>query len=671
MYNIDIDPQKFSFEILPSYAAFILSEKRSEYVTHTIRFAREEKIPLMKQLEKFSDDELIAISMESSREILTALAENQVHLLIEKNVKKWIANKLDIIDKNQIEAADITLVSFIRRKALSCFLGDFTDDKEIKSKLIEEIDIYTTQEEMMSYNAYIKMQQEKLNKVNEHLAFQESLLLEAQEITNMGSFYLDYVHPENSVNTPQMSKILGLPDFAKTDAFFAFVHPDDVDRIKEDWQKAFTQGGNFDYSYRYVKDGVEKKLISKGIIQIENGSAINLRGTLRDVTQENELVRKLTESETLHKQAQQLTHLGNWFWNINDNTINWSDEMYRIYGLEPQSEQITFERFISLIHPDDKQKRMAEIQESLQTGIVKDYTLKIITPEGKTKILNGHGNVETNSGGIPVRINGTCQDVTKEYYLNQELLNLNSSLSEKNAELVNINKELESFNYIASHDLQEPLRKIQLFTGRLMDQTDGLSEEMEQSLKKVVFSAARMQRLIADLIEFSQISSPSEAFETRDLNELVEEVRNTLSDNVPEAVFHISKLPRAEVIPFQFLQLLTNIISNALKYKRENITPEITIKSAMTDCQNETGPAKGRYLVLSICDNGIGFEPDQKENIFDLFKRLHANEKYSGTGIGLAICKKIAANHRGFIRAESEKGKGSGFHIYLPEEILR
>jgi len=199
-----------------------------------------------------------------------------------------------------------------------------------------------------------------------------------------------------------------------------------------------------------------------------------MRGTVRDITKEDRLIRKLTESEALHNQAHELTHLGNWSWNIGDNTINWSDEMFRIYGLVPPSETITFERFIELVHPNDRERRIGEIEESLKTGEVKDYTLKIVTPAGSVKILAGHGSMKNEANGKPISLTGTCQDITKEYYLKNELQALNGSLSLKNTELLNINQELKSFNYIASHDLQEPLRKIQLFTGRLMEQSDDL-----------------------------------------------------------------------------------------------------------------------------------------------------------------------------------------------------
>ncbi|HEY0091475.1 MAG TPA: ATP-binding protein, partial [Flavobacterium sp.] len=268
---------------------------------------------------------------------------------------------------------------------------------------------------------------------------------------------------------------------------------------------------------------------------------------------------------------------------------------------------------------------------------------------------------------------GTCQDITKEFFLNRELVQLNESLSRKNNELLNINRELESFNYIASHDLQEPLRKIQIYSGRLMEQASEISEDAKQSIHKVIHSASRMQRLIADLIEFSQISTKSDAKEAVSLNILIDEVKNNFSHLIEQenASFNVQQLPHIKVIPFQFSQLLSNIIGNALKYKRDGVSPEITITSKTEMVPDEErSNLTSAYWVLSICDNGIGFDENQKEKIFDLFKRLHSSEKYSGTGIGLAICKKIVNNHNGFIRADSQKGEGSCFHIYLPEELL-
>jgi hypothetical protein len=381
------------------------------------------------------------------------------------------------------------------------------------------------------------------------------------------------------------------------------------------------------------------------------------------------LIRRLTESESLHKEAQKLTHLGNWSWDIETDTIKWSDEMYRIHGLEPQSEIITFERYIGLIHPDSREERINEINESLVTGIVKDYTLKIMTPSGEIKILRGFGDINKTADGKPIKVVGTCQDITEEFHLKNNMLVLNKELLVKNEELIRSNKELESFNYIVSHDLQEPLRKIQLYTEKIIHQAESLSAGARTSLEKVIRSADRMRILIKDLMDFSQISLEQPALKEMALNAIFEDAMETFAEAVEQghAVFFIDPLPEARVIPFQFRQLVTNLISNAIKYRKQDLVAHIRVTNTVLSADAlDFADAKGHYLKISISDNGIGFDAGQREKIFDLFKRLHSNEAYSGTGIGLAICKKIMQNHNGYITADGVLNEGSTFNIYLP-----
>ncbi|HEU0135705.1 MAG TPA: PAS domain-containing protein [Flavobacterium sp.] len=668
MHNITVNASKFAFKELPAYAAWLLKEKLDDFVVFLLKMSREEQLPLLAKLDKLTEEQLMDVGRQSYTTQFEALSENAIHEHIKENVSRWVANNLEVIDRNEVVAEDISLLAFIKRRSLCHFTHQYTTDVHLQRYLACEIDTYTTQEELVSYNTYIKMQQEQLNKAYNKLTFQESLLLEAQEISELGSFFIDMENPEESTSTPQTHKITGI-SFGDQESFFKYIHPDDVDDVNRQWEYALQNGGKFNYSFRYLRDNTEKKLNSRGVVMMKDGKPHLVKGTLRDITVTDTLIRKLTDSEALHNQAQQLTHLGNWSWTIGDDTVQWSDEMYRIYGLEPQSEKITFESFMAKVHPDDRTLRQQQIHEALETGNVAEYTVRIIAAGGEIKVLKGRGGVEYDAKHKPVRLVGTCQDITNEYHLNRELVSLNASLSQKNSELLNTNKELESFNYIASHDLQEPLRKIQMFAGRLMDQASTLQEPAILSLKKVIESAARMQRLIGDLIEFSQISSRSEAQEVVSISDFVDEAMEAFSEAIDngEAEFDVNTPHAMKVVPFQFLQLLSNIFSNAIKYRKDNVPVKIDVRSKIVD---STDPAVdiGNWLKISICDNGIGFDSDQKDNIFDLFKRLHANGKYSGTGIGLAICKKIVNNHNGFINADSIIGKGSCFHIYLPTE---
>jgi light-regulated signal transduction histidine kinase (bacteriophytochrome) len=245
-------------------------------------------------------------------------------------------------------------------------------------------------------------------------------------------------------------------------------------------------------------------------------------------------------------------------------------------------------------------------------------------------------------------------------------------LEQKNQQLKHTNEELESFNYAASHDLQEPLRKIQIFADRLHTAEHAMTPKMKGYVEKIISSSTRMQALIKDLLLFTQTTTPDESIEEVDLMQLVQEVKNTLMHMIEETGARISytKLPVIKVVPFQFLQVFTNLIGNAIKYRKQGVTPDIWIGGSMVkkeDLSNETAIINGNYLKISVADNGTGFDPQFADRIFDLFTRLHDKETYPGTGIGLAICKKIIQNHQGFIRAESDGESGSTFHIYLPE----
>jgi PAS domain S-box-containing protein len=242
-------------------------------------------------------------------------------------------------------------------------------------------------------------------------------------------------------------------------------------------------------------------------------------------------------------------------------------------------------------------------------------------------------------------------------------------LEEKNAELKRNNKELESFNYIASHDLQEPLRKIQLFYSRILDkEKSNLSESSLEYFSSINNAADRMQNLIEALLAYSTANYTSMVYEKTDLNKIVEDVKSDLEDMIEakNAVIQSDVLPKVAVIPFQFRQLLSNLISNGIKYSKRDVTPVIKI-SASQSIEEETRGKK--FWKISIVDNGIGFEQQYEHKIFELFQRLHGKNEFVGTGIGLAICKKIIDNHKGFIKVKATPGVGSEFTIYLPMKI--
>ncbi|WP_296150537.1 ATP-binding protein [uncultured Flavobacterium sp.] len=257
---------------------------------------------------------------------------------------------------------------------------------------------------------------------------------------------------------------------------------------------------------------------------------------------------------------------------------------------------------------------------------------------------------------------------------NEELVFQNAEKEKKSIELLNANKELLAFNFISSHDLQEPLRKIQTFVSIILqDEMKNMTEAGKKNMERIQVSATRMRRLIEDLLAFSRVSTADRQYEMTDLHEILEDVKSELKDAIQEkqAVIEAIGLLPANIVVFQFRQLISNLISNSLKFSLPDQPLRISIQ---TNILNYSDPKlqhlnlsqKCDYWNFSFKDNGIGFESKFNELIFIMFQRLHDIRAYSGTGIGLAIVKKIVDNHNGIITAKGTLNGGATFEIYIP-----
>lgn len=263
------------------------------------------------------------------------------------------------------------------------------------------------------------------------------------------------------------------------------------------------------------------------------------------------------------------------------------------------------------------------------------------------------------------------RDLTERKEAEEDLRKQAQQVEAKNKELDAMNQELASFAYVSSHDLQEPLRKIQTFVTRIVETEERtLSPKAKDYFARMQNAAVRMQKLIEDLLTYSRTNTAEKKFENVDLNATFKEVMSDLKEMIDrkQANIKIASLPNLPLIRFQFSQLITNIIGNALKFSRTDVKPEINVTCKIVEGASIPGGKHLPYFHIAIADNGIGFEPEHKHKIFEVFHRLHGRSEYEGTGIGLAICKKIVDNHGGIINAESTPSNGATFNIYLPKK---
>ncbi|WP_159466952.1 PAS domain S-box protein [Dyadobacter sp. 3J3] len=339
-------------------------------------------------------------------------------------------------------------------------------------------------------------------------------------------------------------------------------------------------------------------------------------------------------------------------------------------------DQILKEGWLSLVHTEDREFSIDLWLEAIKSGNNFSCEHRFRRFDGEYRWQLSQAIAQRDTEGIIQMWVGTSTDIHDNKLFIDELESKvqqrTRELTVTNDELIRTNIELGQFAYVASHDLQEPLRKIQTFATRIMEtEKDNLSDRGKDYFNRMQSSSTRMQQLIVDLLAFSRANAVEKNFEFTDLNVLLKNIKEQLNESIQQkgAIITSSNLPSLNVIVYQFEQLFTNLIANSLKFVKPGVRPEIQITSGII-AGSELGYMEGNpdtdYYYLSFTDNGIGFDPQFRERIFQVFQRLHSKSSYEGTGIGLAICKKIVDNHQGIITAISNPDEGATFIVYIP-----
>jgi PAS domain S-box-containing protein len=445
----------------------------------------------------------------------------------------------------------------------------------------------------------------------------------------------------------------------------AMIHPEDRSIRDTAIQDAF-HSGILHYEVRLIwKDGSIHWVEAKGRVYLDHKQQPNKAiGTLRDITQEKHSRNELITSEKKFRLLADSMAQFVWTADPLGNLTYFNQAVYQFGGLSTDAlgEQV----WMQIVHPEEQEKNNTLWLESIRTGRPFYYEHRFRRHDGVYRWQMSRAVPQKDDEGQIQMWVGTSTDIEDQKIfageLERQVRERTNELIIKNRELNKMNAELESFAYVSSHDLQEPLRKIQIFASKIEeDELHVLSEKTKHYFERIQASANRMQVLIEDLLAYSRLGATRSVFTNTDLSEIVVDTIAELKEkiNLKQAVVEVGPLCSLMVIPYQMHQLMTNLITNSLKFSRPGIAPIIQIAASVKD-----GSCHIRFS-----DNGIGFEEQYQDKIFEVFQRLHNKPDYEGTGIGLSIVKKIIENHNGTIRATSRPGQGATFDIFIPTNL--
>ncbi len=643
---------------LNRFAGFIIQNCLQDFINKEIEYFLSLDLPLLKYISHLTDEEKFEITRKSGERFLKSLEDNTYESVIEENFRRWKSDEIKFISREMISLEDIVLINSGQKMALLYFLPEFTKSVKEASEIATALEFI-----------YQKTQQASIQTLKQLQLLEEEKRKETEEkyktIFENASDMINIVTPEGKilyVNNAWRKTLGYTEEELKGESIYFFVCTKDREKFRSYRNEVIhTCKTGEVVSFSFLSKNNKEIIVEGGVsCKYRDGKPEYTQGIFRDVTrrvQNEEKLRFYTEQvlEREEKIKQLIQNAPDAIIVINEQSqINiWNPKAEEIFGWKAE-EVLGLTLGETIIPIQYREGHERGMQRFLTTGephiLNKTIEITALKKDGTEFYIS----LTISKADLPqgILFVSFVRDITEHRRQQQEL-------EEKRMQLERSNLELEQYAWVTSHDLKEPLRKIMTFSNMLLSSPENkFNEEAEKKINKINDAAARMDKLIEAILLYSNISNTQQQFIKTDLNVILKEVLSDLEIRIAnyQAKINAEPLPVIKGIPFQLRQLFQNLISNAIKYSKPNVIPVIDI-----GCKKSA-----HSFIISIKDNGIGFDKNYSEKIFQVFQRLVPRHKYEGTGIGLALCKKIVENHGGTISATSKENEGACFQIVLP-----
>ncbi|WP_276131791.1 PAS domain-containing sensor histidine kinase [Polluticoccus soli] len=457
----------------------------------------------------------------------------------------------------------------------------------------------------------------------------------------------------------------------------ALVHPDDRILVREYFERLANEPTDAAHIVEYRaldKDGRVQWFRSRGKVFKRDlaGNTTHCLNVIHNITDTKQAEASLRKKEVLLNEAERIARMGSWERNVKTDELIWSDELYRLFGLEPANVPLSITFYLeNVVHPEDREL-VATYMELFLNGNTDPVEYRIVRPGGEERWICVKTQTEYDLEGQLSFIRGISSDITQQKRADQELRNLNKALVRKNRDLQNLNAELSSLANITGQELKDPLRKVYSFLEMIANkEINRLSETGRTNLRRAQASLQRMSLLTDDVLAFTEVSNQKESKSKIDLVQVVSFAANKLRDKIEtfEVVIEYGELPVVKGFRALLSNLFYHLIDNAIRFRNETARPRITITAEVGNGKAigiADATEDGEYLKIQVTDNGLGFMQKDSEQIFNMFSPSQGRDRGRGAGVSLAICKKIVDKHHGFIMATSPDGEGAVFTILLP-----